>query len=537
MSGALVALLFQVVCEHANVPSLLERFAFASYIGSTAIVPAGAGSPAALFPFSSGAMPGDPLAGVIFTIAMDACLRYIRRVMPPSTVMAACADDVGLVVNSIDHVAFVDQALEKVAKASALQVNFKKCVVLPLFRYQTHGGADEAQLALLSRRVSSVAPRWAAASLANSATFLGVEVGPAVTLHEAWAGALRKAKNVARRILAAGLSTQVSAHLIATRAFTCLSYTAQFFPVCRAVLNWERKVANNVLRAPGSIGRMFYPHMMQVFAVRHTNLNAALSATLLRYSSRSAPIQQNLYAEMRRHLRVHGPIAALTNDEWWPQNWGTEPFCWTMCMASKGVLRGDLPPKLAVSVAKGFATVRQLQTSGPLPSRSIQKVFYEHINKAQEETATFVEHLKHRLKHIGGEFNENTIINKLLEKGSHSPKEQLAYARLLLNAWPTQTRLHFIGEEVKCRFGCLAPDAIHHYVDCAPMLGVIMQVDEGLRATPLLTLQARLLCRRLWAVAWSLYTAVCRTPSLASQPLPLQEAARVASLSHPSAHC
>ena len=89
------------------------------------------------FSIASGVIQGCALSGLLFSLAIDPFLRYIKRVIvnPGLGYAHACADDIAVCLSHIRHLSAVHAMFAKAERFATLRLKPPKCTVVPLFRY------------------------------------------------------------------------------------------------------------------------------------------------------------------------------------------------------------------------------------------------------------------------------------------------------------------------------------------------------------------------------------------------------------------
>lgn len=118
----------------------------------------------------SGVPQGCPASGALYALAAFP----IIAVLPPRNVYVY-ADDTAILVESVDRRPAIFAALEAVAKATGLQINLTKCVVVPL---RADGLRWEDNCHRYREVTRTRALMRADVEIRHSARYLGVVVGP-----------------------------------------------------------------------------------------------------------------------------------------------------------------------------------------------------------------------------------------------------------------------------------------------------------------------------------------------------------------------
>ena len=130
------------------------------------------GVPVGFIAILSGIKQGCPLSGSIFTLAVDPLIRcFLVASLVNRFAMTAYADDLAIVLADV----FTDLPLllrifGRWSCASALKLNFTKCVLIPLWRYSLDDVRDW---------IRSAVPDFLGCLIAAAGKYLGVWMGPA----------------------------------------------------------------------------------------------------------------------------------------------------------------------------------------------------------------------------------------------------------------------------------------------------------------------------------------------------------------------
>jgi hypothetical protein len=119
----------------------------------------------------SGIKQGCPLSGSMFALAIDPLIRYLLHTSVMGSIcITAFADDIAIVVaNIFTMLPDILRCFRSWAAASALRLNSRKYVIIPLWVYDA---------AMILRWIRYVAPDFASCRIAACAKYLGVLFGP-----------------------------------------------------------------------------------------------------------------------------------------------------------------------------------------------------------------------------------------------------------------------------------------------------------------------------------------------------------------------
>ena len=128
-----------------------------------------------LFFFSVGVIQGCPLAGFCFTISMDPLLRYFNMHIynKGRGLVRACADDVGMALESVLFLKPVLGCYDIIALISGLKLKLSKTWIVPLFCNFSPETQD-----LLQTIFFQMLPDCVGVHFAGAARYLGAFLGP-----------------------------------------------------------------------------------------------------------------------------------------------------------------------------------------------------------------------------------------------------------------------------------------------------------------------------------------------------------------------
>ena len=86
-----------------------------------------------LFLILAGVLQGCPLSGSLFTLAVDGFLRAMQRLAGDEARVAACTDDIGVVVGDTGVLPPLARLFCRLEKLSLLALKPPKCIVVPLW--------------------------------------------------------------------------------------------------------------------------------------------------------------------------------------------------------------------------------------------------------------------------------------------------------------------------------------------------------------------------------------------------------------------
>ena len=215
-------------------PPSVCRFVECLYWGHGCVL-AGPGGHQPGFVISAGIRQGCPISPLLFAVIMDPLLRRLQRALPMG-MFRAYADDLAAVIDDLPAaLSILVPLFQAFARASGLQLNFRKVVVVPL------GSSAPGDI---SRTFLRPIPSWCAVECRGWAKYLGFILGPD-RAERTWDQACSKALQRARLWRDAGLGLQWSALVYQVYVASVLGFLLQ---LDRLPSHWESTEAS-LLRA------------------------------------------------------------------------------------------------------------------------------------------------------------------------------------------------------------------------------------------------------------------------------------------------
>ena len=119
----------------------------------------------------SGVRQGCPLSELLFALAVDVLLRKIQKQLRGSETLGAFADDIAVVVENLWKSApGLRRTFEEFEQISALQLNVKKTVLIPLWKF-----SDAKHIRCLLKEDS---PGFAEVVIDDKGKYLGFLIRP-----------------------------------------------------------------------------------------------------------------------------------------------------------------------------------------------------------------------------------------------------------------------------------------------------------------------------------------------------------------------
>ena len=180
----------------------------------------------------AGVRQGCPASTSLFVIATDPIIRALCLRVPRPGLVRAYADDIAIVLTNLWKQAQpIASLFQDVAAVSCLKLKPKKCVLMPLWKFQPGTFRN-----LLMEHES----RWGGFAISTSGKYLGYWIGPGAA-DSSWKGPCETFLSRCRYIKDLGLGLCLSLLLYRVLAFSCLQFPAQLLPVPTWVERIERE--------------------------------------------------------------------------------------------------------------------------------------------------------------------------------------------------------------------------------------------------------------------------------------------------------
>ena len=198
------------------------------------------------FDIINGILQGCPLSATLFDVALDPLLRQILHYIPynpllPMEVLVAYLDDIAMVLSNIfTQFPLLLMIFELFKRANGCSLNFKKCIIIPLWT---------ADLAAAAAKIRALLPQSANFRIDLAGELLGVWIGPGAEgrgfddIHD-------------KVIMRTGMVKQFqlgmwgSIREYNTNVFSCFSHINQFFAPPPNTLILERKLHQRLMGTP-----------------------------------------------------------------------------------------------------------------------------------------------------------------------------------------------------------------------------------------------------------------------------------------------
>jgi len=138
----------------------------------------------------------------------------------------AFADDLATILSSLDVIPKRQSAFRVFSKVSGLTVKPKKCFSIPLGEVFGPDLVDKVRSFL-----ASSVPSWQHFSITDKGKYLGFVIGPGASLEDIWRGAAAKREKRFLSLAASKDSPALGIQEYNSRAFSCLGYISQLYPL------------------------------------------------------------------------------------------------------------------------------------------------------------------------------------------------------------------------------------------------------------------------------------------------------------------
>ena len=227
--------------EHMCLPLWIVRVLRALYFNVTGIISFGSAAPISIN-MLSGIKQGCPASGSIFALIIDPVIRWLSyKISSPINHLVAFADDVAIYMEDfLRHLPSLLNDLEQVQHATALYINKKKTVLIPLWAPDLPQAQHD--VAQVDDRASDFEVCWCF-------KHLGVMVGPSGAACR-WTSSLQKYLLRTALVRATRASFARSASLYRSMAFSTLQFLSSFDCPPRSAYVIEAQGISRALGAP-----------------------------------------------------------------------------------------------------------------------------------------------------------------------------------------------------------------------------------------------------------------------------------------------
>jgi hypothetical protein len=231
-----------------------------------------------LFWIWAGVLQGCPLSGLLFVVILDPLLNAIYGLLDRKgrAVTRACADDLGAAVADIRSLQVFENLFKIMQKVANLHLSPTKCILVPIaVKFSPH--VKNMVKEWLERHL----PSWYQFRVEAMGKYLGLMMGPAVTMHS-WKGPLDKYAQRVQLIASARLAPSVGTFLYNSRAIPVLGYVGRLVPAPPNLLQMEMDAANKVLHLPGkTISAAAAHHLDRLGMVAFRSASALCASALI----------------------------------------------------------------------------------------------------------------------------------------------------------------------------------------------------------------------------------------------------------------
>ena len=420
-----------------------------------------------LFNVMRGVLQGCPLSSTLFIIAVNPFLEYLSSILNYGETVKACADDIMMIITSLDNMLKVSKAFHWFELVSGLRLNHSKCIGIPCVKRPSAAALDLAR-DLLIARVSA----WAHFKLDWAGEYLGVYVGPRANKHQ-WIKQTAKYMERARQLITSERSVSTTSPLYKTLAVTTLSYLSQLCTPPKDVMRKEHTLINALLHfPPNTIPRLAIGSLGTVGIYGVAFLESYCYAALVRSSCKTLitywPGLLNLWRSRVSEFLPASCLAAVLRGDYSTvlDSWDSPPFVETL--------------KTAHDSAHGKEALLHLHKIEVISN--LQKLIEHSSREKMTESFSWEHLLTRRLPRVFGsggspsQYMWPSSFTSLVD-GLRRCKPIVAQSVLatLLNGWHTSHRMH---EQIRllCPFCFNQPDTLKHIVGCSKTFHVIRDI-------------------------------------------------------------
>ena len=366
-------------------------------------------------------------------------------------IVRACADDIASSISQLTDLNLLLPIFRVASSAAGLQLNLKKCVLIPAAIPLT-AHIKELIGVWLARWI----PEWASFAVDSSGELLGVYIGPTAAAKR-WLKPCRKFFAAVGKIASASFPPSLSVIAYNTFAASTCSFLAQVSEIPAVLLRVERHAVCKILKLPGSTfttsmaANLHYLGLPRASSLKALGISCATRAASRTFRNWRVSLKQ--LSNFSGHLSLAESQAPA-----WPAFWDNASIA--------SFLDSTLRSKFAN--LDGVCAVRS--SSDPL---RFQARIYEAVLPTVFPIS-WPSELFRRFKL----FVKNPGPSKPWPEYFELARDVLTsygfflWIRIPLNAWNTSARHH--SEEIStCVFGCEACDDLAHYLMC-PILPQVL---------------------------------------------------------------
>jgi hypothetical protein len=168
---------------------------------------------------------------VLFALAIDPCIRYIRfQLGPERGILTAYADDIAATVKALfEALGIFDRAFVMIGRCSWLELHPGKIVVIPLW---------ESVESEVRTAIAAVAPRLATACVQDYGKLLGVYIGPGAEARQ-WCSIREELRTRSRFLASLGMAWSGVLPLYRSHVLPVASHVAQMCPIPKHMFRTE----------------------------------------------------------------------------------------------------------------------------------------------------------------------------------------------------------------------------------------------------------------------------------------------------------
>ncbi|CAK0843439.1 unnamed protein product [Prorocentrum cordatum] len=448
-----------MVLRRFGFPEAVIEFVIELYAAVLAVA-AIAGVVIPLFWQRSRIIQGDGLSGSLFAVAMSPFLFDAEADVEKKRhgIVRACADDVAAVLVAFVHILRMLRIMRCADRLANLVLKPSKCHVVP-----TEAAFSEPLQSKIQAMLAQRVPQWADFKVAPCLLFLGLWVGPAVTLEIAWRAPWRRYRQRARAVGDGVTSVTMSAWYYATRVLPVLGYVGQYLPLPWNLRREEPTALAEVFKMP--IGALTVKDWVQVATV----------SALIRAAGVALSKFRALLSRHRR--RVEGaidfvPLPMASSRALAPIWWKLPSYAEFMAdaLGIAALPEGASHPQ-ALLTAGRQALLEELEEARLRGRRRmVQQRVHAAVESAWLEGQDLSQTFERRLLKWWPELAEKIHAIPWGQLGdlvsTASPAWAFQVIRSFSSGWLTSHRILDARGRRSCILGCDAPDCVSHYVNC-----------------------------------------------------------------------
>ena len=279
-----------------------------------------------LYLLASGIIQGCPLSGTVFVIVVDTFLNLLGY-QSPQTMIKAFADDIGALLQQLNHLASLQKAFDAFGRISGLHLKPQKCVIVIISHPLT-----EHLKANVKRYLLDHIPQWKDFTITDKATYLGMIMGPKGGGLASWRNPMAKYYSRAVDIYKAGAPPRANIHLYKTFDTPVTGYVAQLAPLPKEYNKTELHALQKVMHlVHNALPKDTFHQLSEIGLPDIPPLRDTCDAARARTALLTCSVWEDAYAQISHYRSEYmPPLGSRSQIKDWHRNtpewWGTPSY-------------------------------------------------------------------------------------------------------------------------------------------------------------------------------------------------------------------